>query len=79
MQLHRDEFSVEQMMAYLFEKIVSSRGTVDIEPDVLPEMTSRRGHHHRISGTAGIDAAARHLLKTGKSFRRNNGSSESGL
>jgi segregation and condensation protein A len=42
MQLSRDEFSVEQMMAYLFEKIMSARGTVAVT-DVLPEISSRRG------------------------------------
>jgi segregation and condensation protein A len=41
MELNRDEFSVEQMMAFLFEKIVSSRGAVAVT-DVLPEITSRR-------------------------------------
>jgi segregation and condensation protein A len=42
MQLSRDEFSVEQMMAYLFEKIMAARGTVAVT-DVLPEISSRRG------------------------------------
>jgi segregation and condensation protein A len=42
MELSRDEFSVEQMMAYLFEKIVSARGAVAVT-DVLPEISSRRG------------------------------------
>src|SRR5215831_21397864 len=42
MQVRRDEFSVEQMMAYLFERIVSSRDTVALT-QVLPEITSRRG------------------------------------
>ncbi|HEY2382608.1 MAG TPA: segregation/condensation protein A [Terriglobia bacterium] len=42
MQLHRDEFSVEQMMAYLFEKIISAQGPVALT-EVLPEITSRRG------------------------------------
>ena len=41
MEVTRDEFSVEQMMAYLFEKIVAARGTVALT-DVLPEITSRR-------------------------------------
>jgi segregation and condensation protein A len=42
MQVHRDEFSVEQMMAYLFEKIMAARGTVALT-EVLPEISSRRG------------------------------------
>lgn len=42
MEVRRDEFSVEQMMAYLFEKIVSARGAVGLT-EVLPEITSRRG------------------------------------
>jgi segregation and condensation protein A len=42
MEVRRDEFSIEQMMAYLFEKILSSRGTVGLT-EVLPEITSRRG------------------------------------
>ena len=41
MQVSRDEFSVEQMMAYLFEKVVSAPGAVALS-DVLPEITSRR-------------------------------------
>jgi len=41
MQVSRDEFSVEQMMAFLFEKIVSASGAVALS-DVLPEITSRR-------------------------------------
>jgi segregation and condensation protein A len=42
MQISRDEFSVEQMMAFLFEKIVSVPTAVSLT-DVLPEITSRRG------------------------------------
>ena len=42
MQVGRDEFSVEQMMAFLFEKIVSSRRAVSLS-EVLPEIISRRG------------------------------------
>jgi segregation and condensation protein A len=42
MQVQRDEFSVEQMMAYLFEKIMAAGGTVALT-EVLPEITSRRG------------------------------------
>ena len=41
MEVQRDEFSVEQMMAYLFEKIVSARSAVAVS-DVLPDITSRR-------------------------------------
>src|SRR3989441_6480040 len=41
MQVDRDEFSVEQMMAFLFEKIVSAPHSVALS-DVLPEITSRR-------------------------------------
>src|SRR5215470_2933003 len=42
MQVRRDEFSIEQMMAYLFEKIVSARDSVAVT-QVLPEISSRRG------------------------------------
>jgi len=41
MQVNRDEFSVEQMMAFLFERIVSARGAVALT-DVLPDISSRR-------------------------------------
>ena len=41
MQVDREEFSVEQMMAFLFEKIVSASGSVAL-CDVLPEIGSRR-------------------------------------
>ena len=42
MEVNRDEFSVEQMMAFLFEKIVSARRAVALA-DVLPDIASRRG------------------------------------
>jgi segregation and condensation protein A len=42
MEVSRDEFSVEQMMAYLFEKIGAAQGTVSLT-DVLPNISSRRG------------------------------------
>jgi len=42
LEVHRDEFSVEQMMAFLFEKVLSSNGSVALS-EVLPEITSRRG------------------------------------
>ena len=38
----REEFSVEQMMAFLLEKISAARGHVTLT-DVLPQITSRRG------------------------------------
>jgi len=41
MEVSRDEFSVEQMMAYLFERIVSATRAVSLT-EVLPEITSRR-------------------------------------
>jgi len=41
MELHREEFSIEQMMGYLFDRIVSSNTTVTLT-SVLPEVTSRR-------------------------------------
>jgi segregation and condensation protein A len=41
LQVNRDEFSVEQMMAFLFEKILSARGSVALT-EVLPELASRR-------------------------------------
>src|SRR6267142_2624602 len=42
MQVDRDEFSIEQMMAFLFEKIVAAKGSVALS-EVLPDITSRRG------------------------------------
>ena len=42
MEVHRDEFSVEQMMAFLFEKILLKNGPVGLS-EVLPEISSRRG------------------------------------
>src|SRR5207302_2059814 len=41
MQVDRDEFSVEQMMAFLFEKVNSAPGSVALS-DALSEVTSRR-------------------------------------
>ena len=41
MEVHRDEFSVEQMMAFLLEKILSKNGTMALS-EVLPEIRSRR-------------------------------------
>src|SRR5262245_688095 len=41
MEVSRDEFSVEQMMAYLLERIVSATRAVSLT-EVLPEITSRR-------------------------------------
>jgi segregation and condensation protein A len=40
-QVNRDEFSVEQMMAFLFEKIVAAGGPVAVT-EVLPALASRR-------------------------------------
>jgi segregation and condensation protein A len=42
MEVHRDEFSVEQMMAFLFENILSRNGSVGLS-EVLPDIGSRRG------------------------------------
>jgi len=41
MEVHRDEFSVEQMMAFLFENILSRNGTIALS-EVLPDIRSRR-------------------------------------
>ena len=41
MEVGREEFSVEQMMAFLFENISAARGTVTLT-EVLPDITSRR-------------------------------------
>jgi segregation and condensation protein A len=41
MQLNRDEFSVEQMMGFLFDKIVAVPDGLSLM-DVLPALTSRR-------------------------------------
>src|SRR5438093_35426 len=40
-QVDRDEFSVEQMMAFLFEKIVAAPAGVALS-EILPEIASRR-------------------------------------
>ena len=42
LQVDRDEFSIEQMMAFLLEKVMSTPGAVALS-DVLSEVTSRRG------------------------------------
>ena len=41
MQVARDEFSVEQMMGFLFEKVMSTAGGVALS-DALSDVTSRR-------------------------------------
>src|SRR5438067_5740909 len=41
MEVSRDEFSVEQMMAFLFEKIVAAPGAASLT-QILPELSSRR-------------------------------------
>jgi segregation and condensation protein A len=42
MEVNREEFSIEQMMGYLFERIVSSRHSVTLS-EILPAVNSRRG------------------------------------
>ena len=42
MELDREEFSVEQMMAFLFDKIGRAHGSVSLT-NVLPDIASRRG------------------------------------
>ena len=42
MELNREEFSVEQMMAFLFDKIGRAHGSVSLT-NVLPDIASRRG------------------------------------
>jgi segregation and condensation protein A len=42
MEVSRDEFSIEQMMGYLFDKIVSAKNDVTLT-EVLPVINSRRG------------------------------------
>jgi len=42
MDVHREEFSVEQMMGFLFENIAAARGRITLT-EVLPRVTSRRG------------------------------------
>ena len=42
LEVDREEFSVEQMMAFLLEKISATRGHVALT-DVLPQIMSRRG------------------------------------
>jgi len=42
MEVSREEFSIEQMMGYLFDQIVSSRRDVTLT-EVLPAINSRRG------------------------------------
>lgn len=42
LQVDRDEFSIEQMMGYLFDRIVSSKRPVTLT-EILPAINSRRG------------------------------------
>lgn len=42
MEVSREEFSIEQMMGYLFDRIVSSKHDVTLT-EILPEINSRRG------------------------------------
>lgn len=42
MEVSREEFSIEQMMGYLFDRIVSSRHAVTLT-EILPAVNSRRG------------------------------------
>ena len=42
LELDREEFSVEQMMGFLLEKVTSARGDMTLT-DILPQITSRRG------------------------------------
>jgi segregation and condensation protein A len=42
MEVSRDEFSIEQMMGYLFHRIVSANKDVTLT-DVMPAINSRRG------------------------------------
>jgi len=42
MDIHREEFSVEQMMGFLFENIIEARGKMTLT-DVLPRVNTKRG------------------------------------
>jgi segregation and condensation protein A len=42
LQVDRDEFSIEQMMGYLFDRIVSSKHPVTLT-EILPAINSKRG------------------------------------
>jgi segregation and condensation protein A len=42
MEVSREEFSIEQMMGYLFDRIMSSKHDVTLT-EILPEINSRRG------------------------------------
>jgi segregation and condensation protein A len=42
MDIHREEFSIEQMMGFLFENILAKRGKMTLT-DVLPQITTKRG------------------------------------
>lgn len=77
MEVRRDEFSVEQMMAYLFENSRGAGGR-SVDPGVTGDVIEAR-HDHRISGSVGTDEAPRDLFKTRQTIRRNNRSRESGL
>ena len=43
LQVARDEFSIEQMMGYLFDRIVSAKGSEVTLTEILPAIESRRG------------------------------------
>jgi segregation and condensation protein A len=42
MELEREEFSIEQMMGYLFENINAARGPITLT-ELLPAISTRRG------------------------------------
>src|SRR5579871_2386669 len=42
MDIHREEFSIEQMMGFLFENILAKRGRMTLS-EVLPRITTKRG------------------------------------
>ena len=42
MDVAREEFSIEQMMGFLFENIVASRGKITLT-EILPRVTTKRG------------------------------------
>jgi len=42
MDIHREEFSIEQMMGFLFESILAARGRMTLT-EVLPRLNTKRG------------------------------------
>ena len=70
MEVEREEFSVEQMMGYLFEQNRFTRGRCHVDGN-LPEINQPARTDHCFSGVAGTDAAEGDFPEAGKTLRGN--------